>query len=1013
MAGILMAALPTSRLIAAEPIRIDQFRLLSDTMAELTVSGPTNRRYFVEISPDFTNWLQVLERAPNSIPPSGQFTVTFGLEGGPTNKFYRALYLEVVGGERVTALDGPDEDAAADHLPVLEIPFEQSADVVTLDGDHHISIVHLLATLNDQVTVAQINLLLNDENIAISGVIPGMGVVEFELLSPVDLTELLNKMATLESSGLFSAVAPNISIGLFDDPPQVSQLTLNNTAPPSDQFDWTWDVLEIGNGNGWNNAFELSRVPQAWNWLDYGWRQKGSHGGNHVTVLEFGFYGHSDLPTSASLIAGTNSRDEVRRHGNAVVGVIAARRDNTTGIQGVTPHAASIKGHGIIYSQNATNGPGAFESDVLKQFESLLKNGQTPAVYNYSVGKTWTNGNPVSLFVSTNTGQTWAQLMDMSGGVFANGLQSFNNAIGSDYILFCAAGNDANTFDARYTSAFANIACRTNLNTLVPNVVVVESVTGAGAKSFWSNLDLATVNGGTGNNSLAAGGDEVGLLSGPGDSFQQSSGTSYASPLVAGIASYVWNLAPSLSAEEVINILSNADNSQAADQGAPIVDMFAAILGVDLLLGNKDLQRALVDVDDGTLDGNLRDVAQYFEKDPDEIHHQDNRRGDGKIDMRDFRAFRDAWLHVSGITDFLDGLDTHFKRDQNFDGLVDDLAVFPEHPVSEIPTVSGGSVEPEFVFSRYDFNGNGSLDEETIMNEPPDWAVSPFKIDPDTIVLARDVDGGAFRDLDVLLDAELWELDEENVGLAELETPTFIQGAPPAGWSHTTVHRTNLIGGVLSVEYVPYLYSCDFHVEMESGDPSHPPFSSGGFLGTDGLWISSSFTLLAKGRMDAWQGVVTIPLPHPDYPVIPGLDTSPPDVLVQYKKTVGNEVHLYLLSLEPGPGEDITLTLGFDQFGCSSTKRDTDSAFWPRTGQTIEGIHRLPEQPPYQTQLIPASQVGDVAQIAKDMAHAEFDNRLLIPDWIGVPPFFEPSSKLVVVDTSTYRIELNGVVIRY
>lgn len=113
--------------------------------------------------------------------------------------------------------------------------------------------------------------------------------------------------------------------------------------------------------------------------------------------------------------------------------------------------------------------------------------------------------------------------------------------------------------------------------------------------------------------------------------------------------------------------------------GANLVDGFAAAMGIDLLRKDKKLQKALVDVDDGTMDGNLRMKALPDDPDPDKFHASDGFRGDGKVNMRDFRVFRDAFLEAVGQTEFLDGPKNHFKRDLNEDGCTPSGPVTP-HP---------------------------------------------------------------------------------------------------------------------------------------------------------------------------------------------------------------------------------------------------------------------------------------------------------------------------------------------
>ncbi|HOH29185.1 MAG TPA: hypothetical protein PLC40_05895, partial [Candidatus Hydrogenedentes bacterium] len=102
------------------------------------------------------------------------------------------------------------------------------------------------------------------------------------------------------------------------------------------------------------------------------------------------------------------------------------------------------------------------------------------------------------------------------------------------------------------------------------------------------------------------------------------------------------------------------------------------------------MKKALLNLDDGTRDGNDRAIA-------DDAHGTWTDDGDGiiqpgeiTIDMADFRRFRDACLVVKGYGANLDGDEKCAKRDLNEDG------------VWEAP-------ERENVYPRCDFNGDGKI----------------------------------------------------------------------------------------------------------------------------------------------------------------------------------------------------------------------------------------------------------------------------------------------------------------
>lgn len=155
----------------------------------------------------------------------------------------------------------------------------------------------------------------------------------------------------------------------------------------------------------------------------------------------------------------------------------------------------------------------------------------------------------------------------------------------------------------------------------------------------------------------------------------------------------------------------------------------------------------VVDVNDPSKDGNRR-VSRSITDDGIELTLPDNRRGyadgektapDGKVDMRDLRRFRDAWLQgclAGGATCpaageiELDGGADHVKRDLNFDACVSGDAA------------ACGATEG--AFSRLDFNGDDEVHPERKLLVP--WA-------EDGTAAASTAEGTEMSDLDVLRSA--------------------------------------------------------------------------------------------------------------------------------------------------------------------------------------------------------------------------------------------------------------------
>ncbi len=230
------------------------------------------------------------------------------------------------------------------------------------------------------------------------------------------------------------------------------------------------------------------------------------------------------------------------------------------------------------------------------------------------------------------------------------------------------------------------------------------------------------------------------------------SGTSMASALAAGAASFLISYRNGLTWQQIRNALTTY--SRPVSGAADMLDIFYALMGLDLMAGNNQVQKELTDVDDGTVDGNLR--ATVFTSDtppdnqPDDIHTippggttTDHRRGDGYVTTRDFRAFRDAFLQIRQVEDaslntrvLLDGALTHFKTDLNMDGCLRArpdacdptnnpcVSANPPHPVDiPIPTncAAGIGAPVENVYPRYDFNGDGKITPMSSNPHPVMW----------------------------------------------------------------------------------------------------------------------------------------------------------------------------------------------------------------------------------------------------------------------------------------------------
>lgn len=895
----------------------------------------------------------------------------------------------------------------------MGMPSESPDEVELLEGALPVSLVHVLAVVHPSTTVQSLNALLSAEQLSISGAEPLMDLVLLRSQNVMTLGALTDLVARLTASGLFAAVSVNMGMSTptLAEEPGLRKLSAR---AQSATLDWEWEVAGMGYGTGGNNPFEMSRIPQMWNWLDYGHRQKALHGGHDIAVLEKAFSPHNDLEPNVTLGSPPSNPSPSPvsfQHGLMVIGVIAAKHD-PYGIQGVTPLPDRVIG--IPFLDNETDAH-SFASVDLGHIASILSGPRPPKVINVSLGMPWhTIGDPETTI--RDTGEIYAEWMKGFGELWAGAFTTLNSHLSStDYLVVVSAGNDsrdiAGGVDAKFNSPMAYIACTPALNAVVPQFITVENVTADRFTQEQSNWDKSGI-----GHSVSAGGTGMTTLTSPGmSSFAFNiSGTSFSAPMVTGMASFLWSLDPSLTVNELKSLLLSESTTHEVQFGqrGNLVDGFAAALGIDLLRGNHDLQRALVDVDDGTLDGNLRMELMHFSEDPDIIHTADGRRGDGVINMKDFRVFRDAWLQVFGEADYLDGPPTHFKRDLNFDGQVFDQPVAPAHPAPYDIEPPAGPPLPEQLYSRYDYNGNGFLDKETQIFRPPVEAVSPFKVDPDTPVTKRDVGAGLLRDVDVLLDPAIWEQDEENVFLSG-SFPSE-GGQPPDEWSPTSMREFSLTSS-----YLTYLWSFDLHVDMDAGEPDSRGSEYDDYVVYpihDGLFVSS-LNRLTKARREAWEGVITVPFIDPTSIFHSQFSEDYPWVTIRYKKTVGNEFHQYTVYFRPEAGEDIGLSVGFGELQFYSNTREFSAYYFDASDFPVseEIIARTPEGGPVATFFVPWESYTseNIRTQARNAAIEAYADRLMFPVALNGSPDIEPIYESRDNDESGVFYDVYGIKASY
>lgn len=479
---------------------------------------------------------------------------------------------------------------------------------------------------------------------------------------------------------------------------------------------WRWNLpVSSGRETDGNGGLEAIRVPQLWNLNDY-IKRAGHWQKIVIGILDAGFEdrdndGVSDHPDLKNLKTVMLSDDGKTRpgavtnyHGAHVAGIIGATFDNRLGIDGVNPFAQMI---GISPKIPQGQDWRASWETLIKTLEGLLRNYPEIRVVNVSMSYNW----PVNTRLKVNPNLDGEAQKLVSG----HGLLMRRLAAAYPHVLFvAAAGNDSPKRFGYPTEIHAQWASPLNWAALAPdfeidgelfsrsdNILVIESFDAIlpgehnHRKSDFSNV---------GGHFSAPGGRILSTVLK--EKYDTLDGTSMAAPHVTGFISYLLAFDPRLTVSEIKELLQRSaraiEPESAGGRGpqgegpAPRIDAFSALLALDTLRSDRPVQRALVDVDDCTPDGNLRIDAQGRET---ENFCPDGLRGDGNIDMRDFRAFRDALLYTENTLKNLDGAASHRKKDLNGDGCVH------EADPQTCPV-------PEPIYARFDFNGDGIISRE-------------------------------------------------------------------------------------------------------------------------------------------------------------------------------------------------------------------------------------------------------------------------------------------------------------
>lgn len=699
--------------------------------------------------------------------------------------------------------------------------------------------------------------------------------------------------------------------------------------PHNARESWRWDEDSRGN---W--GLHAIRAPQMWNLgnLAAGDDNCVANVEGRKPVLDTS---HPDLNVASGVNGGN------RDHTTLVSGIMGAAFGNLLGVEGVDPWIRQHHARPLGNFANLANG-------VIR----VLQANSCVRAFNYSWGVPWTKVSASDRAKVENVVRKHGKAVKKA---IDNAVSKGTGPPNGRFALVSSAGNDgmevvkfndpitfaADSFGGRYfavaaTDSADDVADFSNspASVVAPGVCVRGTESGNGSNYDSGSCPDRTKDAGSGspNNDL----------------YGTNTGTSFAAPQVSGLITALWSLEPSLSVSDMRRLITDGDYTVDTGETPERIDAFAAATGIDQIGGTSfEVQRALVNVDDGTADGNLR--VDPFTGDPVGGLVPD-RPGDDAVTMRDFRAFRDAFLQLhGGSLPFdpdvrLDGPPDHVTRDLNRDGCVVGNPTQPER-FSGVDCSEEGILYGEELFPRYDFNGTGRVDLGGAQVPPdvPDSALAPFKVDPDEDCTSLDSSiVGCLRDIDVM--AGVWsnlesEVNGENVRTDAVEEPTFSDcEQPPEQWTPTALRADR--GGPDEIDYIR---SFDLHgdVAQASTDDQQTPFEESDHLAfvlpaVDASGLSLAAPDFVKCRSAAWEGVVSI---------LAGGSADVRYLVTRSQDEVTDVRYFFLVypNTLTGPGADAALTASFDTLALH--RSDGTSALDVGADIQVEVIYRSVSDP--------------------------------------------------------------------
>ena len=464
-------------------------------------------------------------------------------------------------------LTGNPKDNAVDSLVQRIGETPAASDIVNA-----LITTRLLAVIDPSATVEDVNNALNLVGAKITAMTPGDPLVDIGIAAVSDASEGEAIAQQLRDTGVFLSVEMAYSI---DD---------TTVLPPS-----------IGGAIGGNfySYLDVMRAPAMWNARDWISLQR-SDSTVQVAVADVFYPGsHEDLTID---FVGNPTDSGNKNHGWHVSGVIGAHFDGQDGT-GIHPLHDQLKLTGIRYFASGDT----WRNKLTKIASNLPETGSfvlnTSLAYNdwYSVRHKLPRYSDYDRAIWAIK---WRELVAGKQDRFVHATAAGNdNQDIPDFPStwsspFTTAARRPNPCEIMSTSDPLLAACNSYYNTVITSksVPMLTNVIAVGSLAPFG-LDQLSVFSDRGEDVAAVGEDVFSLCivaeppepngdgcPGP-NSLIPLSGTSMATPQVAGVAALVWTLDSSLTVSEIANIIKNSSNP--IFHSASVIDGYRALLAVD------------------------------------------------------------------------------------------------------------------------------------------------------------------------------------------------------------------------------------------------------------------------------------------------------------------------------------------------------------------------------------------------------------------------------------------------